>query len=127
MAYTNIEQCGLYQDDCREWSRKPRLKKTWSDFKVHFARAFKKTQRSSRTSKTEGYAANVQSTQANAALFVEMKQDHTLVLANFATATQANITSFMLLTKTIAELSTQVSTLTAKLATAHSENARLKK
>ena len=23
MAYANIEKCGLYQDDCRDWSRKP--------------------------------------------------------------------------------------------------------
>ena len=41
MVYTNIEKYGLYQDDCQEWSRKPRLKKTWSKFKAHFARAFK--------------------------------------------------------------------------------------
>ena len=37
MAYANIEKCGLYQDDFREWSRKPRLDKTWSNFKDHFA------------------------------------------------------------------------------------------
>ena len=43
MAYANIEKCGLNQDDCREWSRKPRLEKTWSNFKAHFARSFKET------------------------------------------------------------------------------------
>ena len=41
MAYANIEKCGLYQDDCQEWSRKPRLDETWSNFKDHFARVFK--------------------------------------------------------------------------------------
>ena len=56
-----------------------------------------------------------------------MQQDPTLDLANIATSTQADRRSVALLTKTIAELSTQVSTLTAKLATAHSENTRLKK
>ena len=56
MAYANIEKCGLYQDDCREWSRKPRLEKTWSNCKAHLARSFKETQRSSRTSNTKGYA-----------------------------------------------------------------------
>ena len=41
MAFANIKKCGLYQDDCREWSRNPRLDKTWSNFKAHFERAFK--------------------------------------------------------------------------------------
>ena len=68
MEYANIEKCGLYQDDCQEWSRKPRLNKNWSNFKAHFATAFMETQRSSSTSKTKGYAANVQSAQSNAAM-----------------------------------------------------------
>ena len=126
MAYANIEKCGLYQDDCREWSQKPRLEKTWSNFKAHFVRVFKENRRSSRTSKTKGYAANVQPTHANAALFAEMQKDHTMALANLATATQADRTSVALLTKTIADLSTQVSNLTANLETAQSEKSRLK-
>ena len=36
MVYANIEKCGLYQDDSREWSRKTRLDKTWSNFKDDF-------------------------------------------------------------------------------------------
>ena len=40
MVFANIEKCGLYQDDCQEWSRKPMIDKTWSNFKAHFARAF---------------------------------------------------------------------------------------
>ena len=126
MAYANIEKCGLYQDDFREWSQTPRLEKIWRNFKAHFARVFKETRRSSRTSKTKGYASNVRSVQSNAALFTEMQQDHTMALANLAIATQADRTLVAMLTKTIAELSTQVSTLTAKLATAQSDNACLK-
>ena len=92
MAYSNIEKCGLYQDDCQEWSRKPRLKNTWSNFKAHFARTFKETQISSRTSKTDGYAANVHAAQANVVLFTKMHQEHTLALENIATAAQTDIT-----------------------------------
>ena len=88
MAYANIDICGLYQDNCREWSRKIQSDKTWGNFKSHFAWAFKETQRSSRTSKTEGYAAHVHAAQANAKLFTEMQQDHTLEISNLATATQ---------------------------------------
>ena len=69
----------------------------------------------------------MQSAQANAALLTEMQQNQTLALLILETATQVNRTSVAMLTKTIVELSTQVSTLTAKLATAHSENARMKK
>ena len=127
MAYSNIDKCGLYQDYCRDWSRKPRSEKTWVKFNTHFARAFKETRRSSRTSRTEGYVAHVHSAQANAELFTEMQQDHTQALANLATATQADKTSVALLTKTISELSSQVALLTAKLATAQAENARMKK
>ena len=61
------------------------------------------------------------------ALFTEMHQDHTMALANVATVTQANRTSVALLTKTIAELSTQVTTLTANLATSQSDSDRLKR
>ena len=80
-------------------------------------KSVKETRRSSRTSKTKGYAENVQSTQANAAFFTEMQQDHTLAQANLATVTQANITLIALLANTIADISNQVYTLTVKLAT----------
>ena len=100
MAYANIDNCGLYQDNCREWLRKNRSDKTLGNFKAHFAQTFKETRRSSRTSKTEGYVAHVQVAQANAELFTEMQQDHTLALANLETATQANRTSVALFTKT---------------------------
>ena len=65
--------------------------------------------------------------QANAELFTEMKQHHTLALANIATATQADRTSVALLTKTISELSVQVALLTSKLSTEQAENAQMKK
>ena len=69
----------------------------------------------------------MQSAQANAALFMEIQQDHTMALENIATATQADRTLVALLTKTIAEFTTQVTSITAKLLTAQSENARLNK
>ena len=127
MAYANIDKCGLYQDDCRYWLRKTRSDKTWEKFKAHFARTFKETRRSSRTSRFKGYVAHVHAAQANSELFTEMQQDHTLALANLVTATQSDRTSVALLTKTISELSGQVALLTAKLATAQAENARMKK
>ena len=37
IAYANIEKCGLYQDDCREWSCKTRSNKIWINLKAHFS------------------------------------------------------------------------------------------
>ena len=34
MAFANIEKFGLYQDDCQEWSRKPRLSKPGAILKL---------------------------------------------------------------------------------------------
>ena len=56
-----------------------------------------------------------------------MQQDHTQALANLVTATQVDWISVALLTKTILELSSQVALITAKLATAQAESARMKK
>ena len=127
MDYANIDKCGLYQDDCFDWSRKTRSDMTWGNFKTHFTRAFKETRISLRTSRTEGYVAHVHAAQENAELFTNMQQDHTLALANIATATQDDRTSVALLMKTVLELSSKVALLTAKLATAQAENTRMKK
>ena len=55
-----------------------------------------------------------------------MQQDHTLALANLATATQYVRISVAMLMKNISELSRQVAHLTAKLVTAQAENAWIK-
>ena len=65
--------------------------------------------------------------QENAELFTKMQQDHTLALTNLATTTQSDRTSIALLTKTISDLSSQVTLITAKIATAQAEKARMKK
>ena len=127
MTYTTIEKCRLYQYYCQQWSQKPRLEETWSNFKAQFSRAFKETQRSLSKLKTKRSTAYIQAAQANALLFTNMHQDHTLELASIATLTQANRTSGEMLMKTILELSSQFATLTAKIATAKSKNARLEK
>ena len=127
MAYAHIKKCVSYQDGCCDWSHKTQSDKTWGNFKSHFAWALKDTIRSSRTSRTKGYVSHVHSAQAITELFAKMQFDHTLELANLATATQAYRTLVALLTKTISDLSGQVVQLTSKLGTAQAENARMKK
>ena len=127
MAYSNIKNAGYTKTIAENGLARHKVKKTWSNFKAHFAWSFKETQILSRNSNTKGCAAHEHSAQANAALFTEMQQDHTLALANIATATQADRTSVALLTRTISELASQVADLTEKLATSQAKNARIKK
>ena len=101
IAYANIDKCGLYQDNCRDLLRKTQSDKTWGNFKNHFTQAFKDTRRSSRIYRTEGCVPHMHAAQANTELFTKIQQDHSLELANLATATQADRTSVALLTKKI--------------------------
>ena len=119
MAFNNVRKSGLYTEDCREWDRKPTNTKTWATFKIHFARAFKEVRKSSETSQTGGYAANVSEAHRNAEMFAEMQQDHSTALANLATATQSDREAVNLLTKTISDLTSQIATLTKNLDSAN--------
>ena len=74
--------------DCREWNRTDTAQKTWVNFKVHFSHAFREHRDQSKQSQNIGHGhANTQNP-ANAAIFDEMTQDHSHVLANLSTATQ---------------------------------------
>ena len=42
MAYVLIFQKGAYKDDCKEWSRKPTAKKTWTNLKTFFNNCYRK-------------------------------------------------------------------------------------
>ena len=119
MAFNNVRKSGLYTEDCREWDRKPTNTKNWATFKIHFARAFKEVRKSSETSQTGGYAANVSEAHRNAEMFAEMQQDHSTALANLATATQSDREAVNLLTKTISDLTSQIATLTKNLDSAN--------
>ena len=113
MAFANVENSGYYADDCREWLRKPTASKDWAGFKTHFARAFKEVRKtSSRTARSEGYAAHVQcdmeAAETNVAMFANLQQSHTDALANLATATASYCASVAALTGMIVERLTQV-------------------
>ena len=38
-AYTIVYNTGLFNQDCRDWRRKPLDEKTWANFKTHFLTA----------------------------------------------------------------------------------------
>ena len=56
IGFNIIDKCGFYSYDCRYWRRESNLDKTWPNFKVQFARAFKETRDSNKTAGNSGYA-----------------------------------------------------------------------
>ena len=101
-------------------------KKTWTNFKIYFVKAFKENKPSKNTSKDLGYSTHLQSVESRAEMFLEMQQDHNVALANLATATKADCESVSLMYKKISELTTQIASITKQLSDAHLEIARLK-
>ena len=115
-----IESTGFYTMDCREWNRTDNAQKTWLNFKIHFSRAFKELRDQSKQAQNIGYRhANTQNS-ANAAIFAEMKQDHSHALENLATATQLDRTTVANVSKTITDLTLQLGQANAKLIEAQS-------
>ena len=137
IAYSLVNALGIYSLDCKEWRRKTLRLKTWLNFKVHFALAFKEYRDDRNNAKSHGYAnaataADLERFQNNRqvitnddAAFNEMQQDTTTALANLASATQTDRNAFATLTKTIADQSAQIATLTTQLVTLGQELARL--
>jgi hypothetical protein len=108
-AYTIIYKRGVYYNDCDDWLDRPLNDQTWTNFQKHFTAAHRKAKRKQRTTQSEGYHG------ANAAVIdttLEAENDATIdTLANMATPMSADRAIMSQLTKSIAELTSQ---LTAK-------------
>jgi hypothetical protein len=56
-AYTKVFATGIFHSACRRWNEKDALTKTWSNFKVHFATAYRQhKQMQGESATTSGYA-----------------------------------------------------------------------
>jgi hypothetical protein len=56
-AYTKVFATGIFHSACRRWNEKDALTKTWSNFKVHFATAYRQhKQMQGESAATSGYA-----------------------------------------------------------------------
>ena len=91
IAFTMVENAGIYYDGVKEWHQKDTVDKTWEAFKTFFARKFREIIVQPRTSASEGYGANImRGGHANAAERDEMKQQQAEAIANLATSTAAD-------------------------------------
>jgi hypothetical protein len=82
-AYSLIHNTGMFIDACREWRRRPKDEKTWTNFKTHFAQAHTELGELTHTSQAGGYH------NANNA-FTNFATNSGKALANLATATAAD-------------------------------------
>ena len=112
IAFTIVENAGIYYYGVKEWRRKDTADKTWEAIKTFFAREFREIRIQPRTSASEGYGTttNMRGGHANAAEF-ERQQQQAEALANLSTATAAD-------RQAVAELSISNVTLTHELRTA---------
>ena len=90
IAFTMVENAGIYYNGVKEWRQKDTADKTWEAFKTFFARKFREIRVQPRTSASEGYGTktSMRGGHANAAE-IEIQQQQAEVLANLATATAA--------------------------------------
>lgn len=117
IAFTIVENLGLYYDGVKEWRRKTTGDKTWENFKVFFSQEFREVRPVPRTSRAEGYAQFCVATgQANAVLHQQMQETHATALANLATATASDRKTVSDLTATNARLQQELTTASAVIA-----------
>eukprot|EP00957_Ditylum_brightwellii_P091890 6996582-Ditylum_brightwellii.AAC.1 len=57
ITYNLVFKKGVYKDACKEWRNKPPAKRTWPNFKRHFAAAYKDNLEE-HTATGMGYGAN---------------------------------------------------------------------
>jgi hypothetical protein len=100
----------IYYDDCDDWLDLPAAEQTWANFQTHFTAAHRKAKRKQRTTQSEGYHGANASLQIDTAL--QSENEATIdALANMATVMSADRATMSQLTKSISELTAQ---LTAK-------------
>ena len=74
IAFTAVENAGIYYDGVKEWCRKDTAEKTLEAFKTFFAREFREIRVQPRISVSEGHGANtMRGGHANAAERDKMK------------------------------------------------------
>ena len=71
IAFTMVENSGIYYDGVKEWRQKDTAEKMWEAFKTIFARELREIRVQPRTSSSEGYGTrtNMRGGNANAAEF----------------------------------------------------------
>ena len=117
-----MEKTGVFNDDMKEWNRLPLLDRTWSKFRVHFAKAHREWRTNLHLTAGQHFP------RANAVDSTSMTthQDDTVdALANLETATVLDRATVDTLTDTISQLSSELASAQAKFISSLLDNQRL--
>jgi hypothetical protein len=115
-AFQLIHSTGMFIQDCKIWKRRNTVYKTWDQFKTDFAISHREFRDSRETT------AGATNYKANNAIY---QQDTIKAIANLATATSHDRQAVSTLTFTNSALTTELSSVNAKLIAALLENTRL--
>ena len=124
IALLCLAKTGVFNDNLKEWNHFPLLDRTWTKFRVHFAKAHRKWRVNLRLTAGQHFP------RANAvdATSVQNHQAETFgALANLVAATAVDRSTVATLTDTIAQLSSELAYAQAKLISSLLDNQRLLK
>jgi hypothetical protein len=104
VAYTLVFNTGLFPDSCRAWQVRPEAQKTWINFKVHFAAAYREFRLTNHTDQQSGFHS------ANMTIENHPYQGTTGAIAQLAVATASDRDTVATLTATNSKLTLQLET-----------------
>ena len=120
-AYDLVFSTGMFNNDLRNWRRKPEADQTWSNFKTFMTARYTEWREENPNTAGQKYGtANV--AHENAPAFEQRTID---AIANLATATASDRATVANLTATISELTAELKKTQAKLIAALEKNAHL--
>ena len=115
----------MFNDDRKEWNRKPLLSHDWTTFRVHFAKAHREWKSNLRLTAGQHFLrANAVD---NSTAMTNHQADTVDALANLATDTAEDRATVATLTDTIAQLLLELASSQAKIILSLLDNQRLSK
>jgi hypothetical protein len=123
VAYTLVFNTGFFPDACCAWQSRAIAGKTWEQFKIYFATAYREFRLTNQTAQqSRSHSANMMIEHGRE----ETMQDNVDAIAQLATATASNRGTVATLTATNAKLATQLEAARAQIAQLKDEVAELK-
>jgi hypothetical protein len=123
VAYTLVFNTGLFPNACQAWQSRAIAGKTWAQFKLDFATAYREFHLTNQTAHQSGFhSANMMIEQGRD----ETMQDTADAIDQLATATASDRGTVATLTTTNAKLATQLEAAHAQIAQLKNEIATLK-
>jgi hypothetical protein len=113
VAYTLLFNTGLFPDACRAWQSRAIAEKTWAQFKLDFATAYREFRLTNQTAQQSGFhSVNMMNEQGRD----ESMQDTVDAISQLATATASDRGTVATLTTINAKLATQLEAAHAQIA-----------